>query len=312
MRFLARAPRPHRLLRALPAPAGARFCLLLVLAALAAASPSLAEEFDLARLTEDIDLALEAGNRPVGELVANLALGRVALNLQHRESMGDMGRPLLYGRPKNNPPARSSLANARTRVDLAQGVAMPAGISFGLDEWDEGSRDLRLIAHNGLHLADLRVDHRLTLTNSFATDRSETRRSAGRLALGLDLLGGRQEGAVEYDATPLARLTHLRMKSAWDFDGGSAAVVGLTHRPLVGLSEGRLGFRQPVGVFEMTSDVVTHSQGGYVVGLQFSLPLGPTPQRESWSLSALVSSLRAGRQLSLPVESEALPLEPAS
>ena len=312
-----RTPRPYRPLRGLlPARASARCSLLsgllLVLAAIAAASPSLAENPNLASLTENIDLALEASNNPVGEMVANFGVGAVDLNLQHSEFMGGMGQPHLYGRPNNNPLARSSLVNARTQVDLADGLAMPTGLSFGLDEWDEGNRNLRLILSNGLQLSDLRLDHRTTLTNRFAADGTETQRGAGRLALGFNLIGGRQEGAMEYDATPLARLTHLRLNSEWGFDGGGAAVAGFTHRPLRKLSEARLGFRQPVDGFAMTSDMVADSRGGYGVGLQFSLPLKPAPKRETWSLSSLVANLRAERQPSVPVESDALPLQPVN
>ena len=255
-----------------------------------------------------MDLALGAGRNPTGELVANVALGEIDLNLQHIEFMGGMARPYLYGRPKSNPLVRSSLASTRTAFDLAADTAMPLGLSFGLDEWDEGNRHLRLIAHNGLHLTALELDHRLTVTNAFAADGTQTRRSAGQVLLGFDLFGGHHRTVVEYDATPLAQVTNFAMNSEWGFEGGGAAVVGFTHRPLTAVSEARLGFRQPVGGFDMTSDFVADSEGGYVVGIRFSLPLGPAPGRTPWSLSALVSNLHAERQVAAPPDSDSFSL----
>jgi hypothetical protein len=294
-----------------PASAGALWCLILApfafaLAFLAATEPSLAQDFDLARLTEGMDIALEADRDPTGEFVASFALGGVDLDLRHAEFMGGMAQPYLYGRPKNNPLVRSSLASTGTQVSLAGDTTMPLGFSFGLDEWDAGNRNLRLIAHNGLHLDDLRLDHQLTLITSFAPDSTESRRSAGRLLLGFNLFGGRQEGVVEYDASPLTQVTHLRMNSEWRFDDGGTAMLGFTHQPLNEVSEARLGFRQPIGGgFELTSDIMADSGGGYAVGLQVALPFGPAPKQDSWSLSKLVSNLRAERLASAPVESDA-------
>src|SRR3546814_6396913 len=71
------------------------------------------------------------------------------MNFHHSEFLGGMAQPYLYGRPKNNPLARSSLVNTETRVDLAPATTMPLGVSLGLAEWDEGNRNLRLITHNG-------------------------------------------------------------------------------------------------------------------------------------------------------------------
>ncbi|MGF1593596.1 MAG: hypothetical protein ACFCUW_09970 [Kiloniellaceae bacterium] len=275
-----------------------------VLAGLAAAQPVAAAELDFARLGENIDLALQPGSEPVGELVANVAVGPVQMNLHHLEFLGGMGRPYLYGRPQDNPLVRSSLLDGGTRLDLGAQVAMPLGVSLGFDEWDRGNHDLRLVLRNGLELPFLQVEHRLTATTSYAADGSETRRAAGRLALGFDLFGGRQEGVVNYDATPLAQVSDLGINSQWRFDGGAAAVVGLAHRPLEGISEARLGFRQPVGAFEVTTDMVADNAGGYAVGVRFALPLGPAPQRESWSLSGLVSALRAERRPALPTEGD--------
>lgn len=277
----------------------------MALASLATASRSLAEELDLARLTENIDLALEATNNPAGELAGNFAFGQFDMNLHHREFMGGMAQPHLYGRPKNNPLVRSSLANTETSVDLAPAATMPLGVSLGLDEWDEGNRNLRLIAHKGLHLPELRLDHRLTMTTSLTADGTESRRSAGRLRLGFDLLGGQQEGVVDYEAAPLARATQFSMNSKWKFGGGGSALLGVTHRPLVEISEARIGYRQPVGGFQMTSDLVGDSLGGYALGLALSLPLGPRADDRSWSLSTLVADLRAEREASAPVESDA-------
>jgi hypothetical protein len=286
--------------------------VLLVLAALGAASPSLAKDLKLASLTDHIDLALEASESPVGALAADFGLGPVDLNLQHSRSVGGLGQPSLYGRPKANPLARSSLADAGAVMDLAGGVTMPMGVSFGLDEWEEGNRNLRLIVRHALQLSDLQLAHRTTFINSFAADGTDTRRNAGRLALGLYLLGGHQEGVLEYDAAPLAQVSQLLLNTNWALADGAAAVVGLTHRPLTALSEARIGFRQPVGDFTMTSDVAADNGGGYGAGLRFSLPLGPTPKPETWSLSTLVANLRAERQPSVRVGSDALPLQVAN
>src|SRR3546814_16095943 len=108
---------------------------------------------------------------------------------------------------------------------------MPLGVSLGLDEWDEGNRNLRLITHNGLHLPELRLDHRLTMTTSLAADGTETRHSAGRLRLGFDLFGGQQEGVVDYEAAPLARATPVSMNSKWKLGSGGSALPGLTPPP---------------------------------------------------------------------------------
>src|SRR3546814_1918793 len=86
---------------------------------------------------------------------------------------------------------------------------MPLGVSLGLDEWDEGNRNLRLITHNGLHLPELRLDHRLTMTTSLAADGTETQRSAGRLRLGFDLFGGQQEGVVDRSEEHTSELQSL-------------------------------------------------------------------------------------------------------
>src|SRR3546814_5631526 len=67
--------------------------LVWALASLATASQSRAEEFDLARLTENIDLALEATNNPAGELVANFAFGQFDMNFHHSEFLGGMAQP---------------------------------------------------------------------------------------------------------------------------------------------------------------------------------------------------------------------------
>ncbi len=287
----------------------ARFPILLILAILALTRPhhALAEDFDLAQLTETFDLAFEASTSPAGELRADFDAGPLAVNLRHMEFLGSMGRAYLYGRPGNaNPLVRSSLLNNTTRLELAPETAVPLGFSIGLDEWERGNRDLRLIARNGLHLPDLQLDHRLTVTNSFAVDGTRAQRSAGQLLLGFNLFGGRQQAVAEYDAAPLTQFTNLAMNSEWSFDGGAAAVVGFTHRPLTEVSEARLGFRQPVGSFDMTSDFVADSEGGYVVGIRFSLALGQVPERKPWSLSALLSNLRAEHRAAAPIDSDSL------
>jgi hypothetical protein len=279
MRFHARTPR-----------------LLLALCIVLGARPALAEEFALRQLTENVDLALGAGKDPTGELAASFGLGPLDLTTEHVEFMGGMACPYLYGKPANNPLARSSLVTSQTKLNIARNMAMPAGLSFGLDEWDAGNRNLRLIAQNGVQLPELRLDHRLTVTNSFAVDGSQTRSSAGRLALGFDVFGGRHEGVAEYGAAPLAQLTGLRMNSQWTLDAGAAAVVGVTHRPLEALSAARIGLRQPLGAFALTTDMMADSAGGYTLGFRFSLPLGRAPERRAWSLSDLAASLRAERQ----------------
>src|SRR3546814_4770856 len=144
---------------------------------------------------------------------------------------------------------------------------MPLGGVLGLVEWDEGNRNLRRITHNGLHLPELRLDHRLTMPTRLAPDGTETRRSAGRLRFGFDLFGGQQEGVVDYEAAPLARATQVSMNSKWKLGGGGSALLGVTHRPLVEISEARIGYRQPVGGFQMTSDLVAASLGAYALGL---------------------------------------------
>lgn len=286
--------------------------LVLALCALLLPGASRAEEFDLRQLTENLDLALGAGKNPTGELVAGFGLGPVALSVQHKEFMGGMARPYLYGKPANNPLARSSLAKTETKVAVAEDVTLPVGLSFGLDEWDEGNRNLRLIAHHGLQLSQLRLGHRLTATNSFAVDGTQTRSGAGRLALGFDLFGGRHEGVAEYGAVPQAQLTDIRVNSQWALDAGAAAVAGVAHRPLKELSEARLGFRQALGDFTLTSDVAADSAGGYAVGFQFSLPLAGAPKRQAWSLSALAASLRAESQPTEIAGSDAYVFDDAS
>lgn len=81
------------------------------------------------------------------------------------------------------------------------------------------------------------------------------------------------------------------MTSEWQFDGGSAAQLAIAHRPLEGLSEARLGFRQPVGPFELTSDIAADSAGAYALGLGIAIPLGPAPEPVSWSLGDLLAGL---------------------
>jgi len=310
VRFLTRTPSsrcsPFRLpRRAAGAPWRLLAGLVVALIAVLAADGSLAEEFELGQLTDNIDFTVGAGKEPTGALVAGFAVAGLDLGLRHTEFMAGMARPWLYGKPKNDRLLRSSLVDGGTRVDLGSGVALPLGISFGLDERQQGSRNLRTIARHGLHLDGVQLDHRLTVTTALAPDGTETRNSTGRLALRLDLFGGRQEGVAEYGAGPETRLTQLRMNSEWRLAEASTAVVGVTHRPLDGLSQARAGLRRSVGALKMTSDVVADSAGGYAVGLRFALPLNAAPKRESWSLAGLVANLRAERQPAVPVDSEA-------
>ena len=304
----------------LPAPRGgrSRFPALLVLVALAIAQLQTAAaaefdftrltEFDFTRLTEDVDVAFRASDNPASEFMANFEFGRVEMNLQHVEYLRGMRGPNLYGGRNTNRLVRSSLMNTGSLVDLGPEADMPLGLSLAFDERVRGNRELRLTARNGLRLSELQLDHSLTVIDSFAADGTESRRSAGRLLLGFDLFGGHHEGLMEYDAAPLTQATHLNMTSEWRFAGGRTAVVGFSHRPLVEIAETRLGFRQPIGAFQMTSDLVADSQGGYALGLGVSLPLGPAPKAESWNLSSLISTLRAERLPEVSPSLDDLPL----
>lgn len=283
-----------------PAFGGAAWRLLAALLLTLAATtgrPSPAEALDLRQLTETVDLAVAAGREPTGELLAGFALGPLDLNVRHKEFVAGMGRPHLYVKPARNPLARSSLIEAESRITLGDKAALPLGLSFGLDEWNEGNHSLRLAVHQGLQLPRLRLEHRLALTDSYAAEGSRTRSGTGRLGLGLDLFGGRHEGVAEYGYTVArdARVTGLRTSSQWSFDAGQTAIVGLAHRPLEELSEARVGFRQPLGAFTLTSDAAADSAGGYALGIQVSLPFGRTVQRQPWTLSGLAASLRAAR-----------------
>lgn len=249
---------------------------------------------------EDLDLVLFPSEQPFGEAGAGFAFGSVALTARHIEYLGYLNRSQDDGQnDEGDPLVRSSRFGGTSRLDLGAGGQLPVGLSVALDEWESGQRDLRMTAKSGLRLDRLSADHRFTVTTRFSEQGAEERQSAGRLALGLaglpGLGGGRQQGIVEYDVAPLPQITLLGMNAEWLFDEGSAAQVALTHRPLDRVSEGRLGFRQPLGPFELTSDLSADSDGACAIGFALALPLGPEPEPVSWSLAELIGSLQDDR-----------------
>src|SRR3546814_19007660 len=136
---------------------------------------------------------------------------------------------------------------------------MPLGGVLGLVEWDEGNRNLRRITHNGLHLPELRLNHRLTMTTSLAADGTETRRSAGRLRFGFDLFCSQQERVVDHEAAPLAPATQASMTSQWKLGCGGSAMPVVNHRPRVLHSAAPIGYTQLSVGFNLPShSIATH------------------------------------------------------
>lgn len=247
-------------------------------------------------LADDFDLALRGDTAPIGEISARTDLGAVALALRHSEYLGYLNRNYRDDGGEENPLTRSTVVDGGGILGLDSGSGLPYGLALALDEWDSGERELRITGRGGLDFGDLRLDHSFTLATHYAVDGSETRHGAGRFSLGGDVLGGRQEGVIEYDAMPTAQVTRLGFQSDWYFADGGALVAGLNHRPLDRISEARFGLRQPVGAFDMTSDFVADSTGAFSLGISFSLALGDDAEGDTWRLSSMLSALRAERR----------------
>jgi hypothetical protein len=247
-------------------------------------------------LADQFDLALHGDTAPVGEISARTELGAVALALRHSEYLGYLNRNYREDGGEENPLVRSTLVDSSGILGLDSGAGLPYGIAFALDEWESGERELRVTGRGGLEIGDLRLDHSLTLATRYAVDGSETRHGSGRFSLGGDVFGGRQEGVIEYDAMPAARVTRLGFQSDWQFEDGGALVAGLDHRPLERISEARFGLRQQIGAFDMTSDFAADSTGAYSLGISFSLALNGGAAGEAWRLSSQLSALRAERR----------------
>lgn len=288
MRFLSKAPSSHFKFQGLLALcwlAGFRRSLTFgaLLVTLFGPGASLADGFDL---------ALHGTGTLSGEVSASYGFGPVSVTARHVEYLGYLNQAYRGDGGKDaGPLVRSSEIESGGLLDSGTGAMLPLGLSVALDEWESGGRDLSLTARSGLNLPGLRADHSLTSTTSFAADGSESRYSAGRLAIAFDFLGGTQESVVEYDVEPIGRITALEINSDWEFDNGASALISLSHNPLDAVSEARFGFRQPVGGFDMTSDLTTDSLGAYTFGVSFSLALDAEPEPSSLSLAALMADL---------------------
>lgn len=296
MRFLTRTPQNHILKHTQQVPKRRRLYRALFSLALAACCATPFPAF-----AETVNFALYAADLPYGEATASLDLGGFALTARHVEFLGYLNRVLhSEAADEANPLVRSSRLAGDGVVELnelAPGAALPLGLSVDLDEWDSGRQDLRITAETGLQVAALTLDHRLTVTASATPGGAGLqRRTAGRLRLGLAVLDGSHEGVVEYDAGPVAQLTALGLTSQWRFEGGQAARFAVVHRPLERRSEARFGYRQPLGPFELTSDIAADSAGAYAVGLGLAIPLGPAPEPVSWSLGDLLAGLNGERR----------------
>jgi len=257
------------------------------LAALCCSAPSLAQDLD----ARNLDLALHGHEAPVGELSANAEFSGVSFAARHSEYLGFLNQA-LQDDGGDNPLLRSTEIEARGVLGLGTGADLPLGLAMAHDQWDAGEHDLHITARSGLHLDHLWLDHRLTMTTSFAADGGETRSGSGEMRLGTALFGGVQEGVIGYDALPQAQITVLGFSSDWSFEAGSSALAGFSHRPLDGVSEARFGFQQRIGPFEVISDLAADSEGAYRIGIGFSLDLGRAPEAVSWRLSSLLTALQ--------------------
>ena len=297
MRFRTRTPSASGFIHLPFAPTRCSISLAaLVLAVLSLGQPHPA-------IGADFDLALHVSDQPYGEAAIATELGGVALSVRHVEYFDDLSHTQdENAESEADPLLRSSRVEGRRRFALGDSagagfdVSMPLGFSMVLDERQSGYQELRVTAESGVDLPGLHLAHSFTVTDSFATDGSEARHSVGRLNLGFDFLGGTQEGFVEYDAMPLTQVTMVGARSEWTLDARTSTEVALTHRPLEGISEARVGLRQPFGPFDLTSDVAADSLGGYAVGLTLALPLGQTPEASTWSLADLLAAFAAARQ----------------
>jgi len=243
-------------------------------------------------LADGFDIALHGAETVSGEISAAYGLGPVSLNARHVEYLGYINQAYRSeGAEEADPLVRSSEIEGGGLLDSGIGAVFPLGLTVALDEWESGDRDLSLTARSGLNLPGFRVDHRLSSTTSFTTEGSDSRYSAGRLALGFDFLGGRQESVVEYDVEPISRITGLGFSSDWDFDDGASALLSLSHNPIDAVSEARFGFRQAVGPFDMSSDLSADSLGTYTLGVSLSLALDEEPEATSLSLAAAMAAL---------------------
>lgn len=294
MRFLTRTPQNHTLRHTRKVPKRRHLYRALLSLALAACCATPFPAF-----AETVNFALYAADLPYGEATASLDLGGLALTARHAEFLGYLNRMLNSEEAAEaNPLVRSSRLAGNGAIDLgalAPGAAVPLGLSVDLDEWESGQQDLRMTAEAGLQVAALTLDHRLTVTATPGGDGLQ-RRTAGRLRLGLAVLDGSHEGVAEYDAGPVAQLTALGLTSHWRFEGGQETRFAVVHRPLERRSEARFGYRQPLGPFELTSDVAADSAGAYAVGLGLAIPLGPAPEPVSWSLGDLLAGLSGERR----------------
>lgn len=294
MRFPPRTLSNH--LKPLPFPALRRPLRLVRRLARATLLALAAPLFCGVSLADDFDLALHGDTTPIGEISARTDIGALTLALRHSEYLGYLNRNYRDDGGEENPLIRSTVVDSSGILELDPGDGLPYGLALALDEWESGDRELRITGRGGLDFGDLRLDHSLTLATRYAVDGSETRHGSGRFSLGGDVLGGRQEGVIEYDAMPTAEVTRLGFQSDWEFEDGGSLVAGLDHRPLDRISEARFGFRQPVGAFDMTSDFVADSTGAYSLGISFSLALGGAEEDGTWRLSSMLAALRAERR----------------
>ncbi|MEO3430019.1 hypothetical protein AAFN88_14245 [Pelagibius sp. CAU 1746] len=245
-----------------------------------------------ASLADGFDLALRGSAEPIGELSAHRDVGPFALTLRHSEYLAYLNRDYRDSDGEENPLVRRSEIGATGNLDLGARSALPYGLGFALDEWENGERELRVTGQGGLVLGGMRAVHRLTLAARYGADGGASPNGGGRLSLTGEAFGGRHDGVVEYDVLPQRRITRLGLNSDWRLEDGGVVVAGLDHRPLDRVSEARFGFRRPLGAFEMTSNVAADSTGAYSLGLSFSLALNDTPEAPVWRLSSMLSALR--------------------
>ncbi|MEQ8357753.1 MAG: hypothetical protein RH942_19625 [Kiloniellaceae bacterium] len=289
MRFSIRAPRLlPQVIYSIPARwhEGRRRCRAAagLLALLISSGPALAENFDV---------AVQGSEVPFGEFSALADVGGVVLSARHREYLTYLNRAYVKDDKPENPLQRRSDFESTAAVDLASELEMPLSLGIAVEQWQSGALDLRMTGRGGLRLPGLAIDHRLTITTSFAADGQRHRSGTGQLALGFDFLGGVQEGIVEYDAAPIAQITAYRLNSDWRFGADGAALVSVGHRPLTAVSEARVGLRRTVGPFRLTTDVAADSLGAYSIGVSVTLDLGATPAPSAWRLSSMLADLRA-------------------
>lgn len=234
------------------------------------------------------DIRLEPGDAPVGEVVAAVNLGPVALALHHSEFLAFLN-PAQQDEPDSL--QRLSRLEAGGSFDIGGGVALPAGFDVSLGAWSSGRYDLELGAHGGFRLSGVAFDHSLTFATGLGAGDSQMVQGNGQMALIFDRFGGAQEAVLEYEALPLARATALHLNSDWQLNGGSTVTLGLSHRVAEGLSEARFGLGQEVGIFDMTADFGADSTGTYGIGISFALRFGAPSKDAPWSLATLLAGV---------------------